>query len=132
MGDTVVNRVIDFSVRNKFLVFAVVAVACWAGWWSMRHIALDAIPELGDTQVIVYSRWDRSPDLVEDQVTYPIVSALLGAPRVKAAASRKHTLAVLLEPILAVYSFRFVPNPNGPPKLRWQARFSVMGFKKIT
>lgn len=84
MGDTVVNRVIDFSVRNKFLVFAAVTVACWAGWWSMTHIALDAIPELGDTQVVVYSRWDRSPDLVEDQVTYPIVSALLGAPRVKA------------------------------------------------
>ena len=50
----------------------------------MTHVALDAIPDLGDTQVIVYSRWDRSPDLVEDQVTYPIVSAMLGAPRVKA------------------------------------------------
>jgi Cu(I)/Ag(I) efflux system membrane protein CusA/SilA len=80
----VVNRIIDFSVKNKFLVFAVVAVACVAGWWSMKHVALDAIPDLSDTQVIVYSNWDRSPDLVEDQVTYPIVSALLGAPRVKA------------------------------------------------
>jgi Cu(I)/Ag(I) efflux system membrane protein CusA/SilA len=80
----VVNRIIDFSVKNKFLVFAVVAVACIAGWWSMKHVALDAIPDLSDTQVIVYSNWDRSPDLVEDQVTYPIVSALLGAPRVKA------------------------------------------------
>jgi Cu(I)/Ag(I) efflux system membrane protein CusA/SilA len=80
----VVNRIIDFSVKNKFLVFAVVAVACIAGWWSMKHVALDAIPDLSDTQVIVYSSWDRSPDLVEDQVTYPIVTALLGAPRVKA------------------------------------------------
>jgi len=79
----VVNRIIDFSVRNKFLVFAVVAVACVAGWWSMKHVALDAIPDLSDTQVIVYSSWDRSPDLVEEQVTYPIVTALLGAPRVK-------------------------------------------------
>jgi Cu(I)/Ag(I) efflux system membrane protein CusA/SilA len=50
----------------------------------MRRLPLDAIPDLSDTQVIVYSRWDRSPDVVEDQVTYPIVSALLGAPRVKA------------------------------------------------
>jgi copper/silver efflux system protein len=78
-----VNRIIEFSVRNKFLIFAVVAAACCWGWWSMTHVALDAIPDLGDTQVIVYSRWDRSPDLVEDQVTYPIVSAMLGAPRVK-------------------------------------------------
>ncbi len=45
---------------------------------------LDAIPDLSDTQVIIYSRWDRSPDIVEDQVTYPIVTAMLGAPRVKA------------------------------------------------
>ena len=45
---------------------------------------LDAIPDLSDTQVIVYSRWDRSPDVVEDQVTYPIVTAMLGAPKVKA------------------------------------------------
>ena len=50
----------------------------------MKHAALDAIPDLSDTQVIVYSRWDRSPDIVEDQVTYPIVTAMLGAPHVKA------------------------------------------------
>ena len=79
-----VNRIIDFSVKNKFLIFAAVAAACAAGWWSMRHVALDAIPDLSDTQVIVYSSWDRSPDIVEAQVTYPIVTALLGAPHVKA------------------------------------------------
>ncbi len=79
-----VNRIIDFSVKNKFLIFAAVTVACLAGWWSMRHVALDAIPDLSDTQVIVYSSWDRSPDIVEAQVTYPIVTALLGAPHVKA------------------------------------------------
>ncbi len=79
-----VNRIIDFSVNNKFIVILLVAAAAWAGWWSMRHVALDAIPDLSDTQVIIYSRWDRSPDIVEDQVTYPIVSALLGAPRVRA------------------------------------------------
>ncbi|MGD0886353.1 MAG: CusA/CzcA family heavy metal efflux RND transporter [Thermodesulfovibrionales bacterium] len=79
-----INRIIDFSVNNKIVVFTLVAVACVAGWWSMRHLSLDAIPDLSETQVIVYSRWDRSPDIVEDQVTYPIVTAMLGAPHVKA------------------------------------------------
>ena len=79
-----INRLIDFSVKNKFFVFAMIAVGCLAGWWSIKNMALDAIPDLSDTQVIVYSRWDRSPDIVEDQVTYPIVTAMLGAPRVKA------------------------------------------------
>ena len=79
-----INRIIDFSVNNKFIIFAFVAVACVAGWWSLQHVALDAIPDLSDTQVIIYSRWDRSPDIMEDQVTYPIVTAMLGAPRVKA------------------------------------------------
>ena len=50
----------------------------------MQHLTLDAIPDLSDTQVIIYSRWDRSPDIIEDQVTYPLVTAMLGAPRVKA------------------------------------------------
>ena len=79
-----IDRIIGFSVRNRFLVFALTAAACLAGWWSMKHVPLDAIPDLSDTQVIVYSKWDRSPDLVEDQVTYPIVTAMLGAPKVKA------------------------------------------------
>lgn len=79
-----INRIVDFSVDNKFIVLVLVAVACLVGWWSMKHVALDAIPDLSDTQVIVYSRWDRSPDVIEDQVTYPVVTAMLGAPRVKA------------------------------------------------
>src|SRR5215475_4883020 len=79
-----INRIIEFSARNRFLVFTLVGGAALAGWWSMRHVSLDAIPDLSDTQVIVYSRWDRSPDIIEDQVTYPIVTALLGAPQVKA------------------------------------------------
>lgn len=79
-----IDRVIDFSVRNKFLIFALAAVACLAGWRAMKRVSLDAIPDLSDTQVIVYSRWDRSPDIVEHQVTYPIVTAMLGGPRVKA------------------------------------------------
>ena len=78
-----ISRIIDFSVTHKFLVFAVVAVACVFGWWAMISVPIDAIPDLSDTQVIIYARWDRSPDIVESQVTYPIVSAMVGAPGVK-------------------------------------------------
>jgi len=78
-----IDRIIEFSARNRFLVFLFVIAATLAGWWAMKTIPLDAIPDLSDTQVIVYSRWDRSPDIMEDQVTYPIVNAMLGAPRVK-------------------------------------------------
>ncbi len=79
-----IDRIIEFSCKNKFLVFIFVGFAVGAGIWSMMNVPLDAIPDLSDTQVIVYSRWDRSPDIMEDQVTYPIVTALLGVPRVKA------------------------------------------------
>jgi copper/silver efflux system protein len=79
----VINRVIDFSVEHKLAIIALASVACIAGWWAMVGMPLDATPDLGDTQVIIYSHWDRSPDIVEDQVTYPIVTAMLGAPKVK-------------------------------------------------
>ena len=79
-----VERIIEFSARNRFLVLLMTGVAVLFAVWAMRNIPLDAIPDLSDTQVIVYSRWDRSPDVIEDQVTYPIVTALLGAPRIKA------------------------------------------------
>ncbi len=78
-----IDRLIGFSARNKALVFLLVASACAWGAWSMLHMPSDAMPDLGDTQVIVFSRWDRSPDIVEDQVTNPIVTALTGAPRVR-------------------------------------------------
>ncbi len=79
-----VAKVIEFSARNKFLVLIFVGAAMVLAIWALKNVPLDAIPDLSDTQVIIYSRWDRSPDIIEDQVTYPIVSALLGAPRVKA------------------------------------------------
>jgi Cu(I)/Ag(I) efflux system membrane protein CusA/SilA len=78
-----INRIIEFSANNRIIVFVLVAIAAIAGWWSMRTMPLDAIPDLSDTQVIIYSRWDRSPDIIEDQVTYPIVTAMLGSPKVK-------------------------------------------------
>jgi copper/silver efflux system protein len=79
-----INQVIDFSVRNKFVVLLLIAAAAVAGALALRDIPLDAIPDLSENQVIIYSRWDRSPDIVEAQVTYPIVSAMLGAPKVRA------------------------------------------------
>jgi len=78
-----INRIIEYSAHNRLVVFIMVAAFVVAGWWSMQNVPLDAIPDLSETQVIIYSRWDRSPDIMEDQVTYPIVTAMLGAPRVK-------------------------------------------------
>ena len=78
-----VERIIDFSARNRFIVFLFIFGLAMAGWWAMRNTPIDAIPDISDTQVIIYTTWmGRSPDLVEDQITYPIVTALLSAPRV--------------------------------------------------
>jgi len=79
-----IQRIIRFSAENRFLVLGAVAVAVVMAVYTLDVSRLDALPDLSDTQVIVYSKWDRSPDIIEDQVTYPIVSTLLGAPRVKA------------------------------------------------
>jgi len=78
-----IEKIIKYSVEHKLAVIAIVALASVGGWWAMVSLPLDATPDLSETQVIIYSRWDRSPDLVEDQVTYPIVTAMLGAPKVK-------------------------------------------------
>jgi len=80
----VIKRIITFSAHNRGIVLAAVFAGLVGAYWNATHIPLDALPDLSDTQVIVYSRWDRSPDIVEDQVTYPIASAMLGTPRVKA------------------------------------------------
>jgi Cu(I)/Ag(I) efflux system membrane protein CusA/SilA len=78
-----INGIIELAARNKMIVFIAIAAAVLGGLWSMRTVPLDALPDMSDTQVIVYSRWDRSPDIMEDQVTYPLVTAMLGAPKVK-------------------------------------------------
>jgi Cu(I)/Ag(I) efflux system membrane protein CusA/SilA len=80
----VLKRIIRFSAENRALVIASTLVAIVAATFAVRNIPLDALPDLSDIQVIVYSRWDRSPDIIEDQVSYPIITALLGAPKVKA------------------------------------------------
>jgi Cu(I)/Ag(I) efflux system membrane protein CusA/SilA len=78
-----INQIIEYCAHNKFIVFLFVGMAVFAGLYSMNNITLDALPDLSDTQVIIFSRWDRSPDIMEDQVTYPIITAMLGVPRVK-------------------------------------------------
>lgn len=78
-----IKKIIEFSAHNRFLVIVISAVLLLIGVYSLKKIPLDAIPDLSDTQVIIYSRWDRSPDIMENQVTYPIVSSMLGAPKVK-------------------------------------------------
>jgi Cu(I)/Ag(I) efflux system membrane protein CusA/SilA len=80
-----ISRIIEFSARNKFIIVLLVAVLALWGYWSLKRTPLDAIPDLSDTEVIIYTQWPgRSPDLIEDQVTYPITSTLLAAPKVKA------------------------------------------------
>ena len=79
-----IPKIIEFCAKNRWLTLMGVAAVAVLAVYTLKQIRLDALPDLSDTQVIVYSRWDRSPDIIEDQVTYPIVTALLGAPKVKA------------------------------------------------
>ncbi len=79
-----IERIIDWSARNGFLVGMLTLLLMGWGIWAVSHTPLDALPDLSDVQVIVFTEWPgRSPDLVEDQITYPIVTSMLGAPRIK-------------------------------------------------
>ncbi|MDQ3546472.1 MAG: CusA/CzcA family heavy metal efflux RND transporter, partial [Verrucomicrobiota bacterium] len=81
---TLIERVIEASARNKFLVIIFVLFGIGAGIWAIKQTPLDAIPDLSDAQVIVYTDWEgRSPDLIEDQITYPISTKFIAAPKVK-------------------------------------------------
>jgi len=80
-----IQAIIDYCARNKAIVLIATLFALAGAIYAIKHIALDAIPDLSDVQVIIWSEWmGRSPDLVEDQITYPIVTALLSAPKVTA------------------------------------------------
>jgi Cu(I)/Ag(I) efflux system membrane protein CusA/SilA len=79
-----IKKIIEFCALNRWLVILFTLVIGAVSVYILKNIRLDALPDLSDTQVIIFSRWDRSPDIIEDQVTYPIVTALLGAPDVKA------------------------------------------------
>jgi Cu(I)/Ag(I) efflux system membrane protein CusA/SilA len=78
-----VEKLIESCANNKYIVLILAVAIVALGVWCLYNQPIDAIPDLSDTQVIIYSKWDRSPDIIEDQVTYPITTALLGAPKVK-------------------------------------------------
>lgn len=83
------SKIIETCARNRFLVFTLVLMLTLAGIWSLQHIPLDALPDISDVQVVVRTNWmGQPPDVIEDQVTYPIVTSLLAAPRVKAVRAQ--------------------------------------------
>jgi copper/silver efflux system protein len=84
-----IGRIIEWCERNRFLVFTGAILLSLAGAWSLQHIPLDALPDISDVQVIIHTEWaGEPPNVIEDQVTYPIVSSLLAAPRVKAVRAQ--------------------------------------------
>jgi len=84
-----ISRVIEWCAHNRFLVFTGVLLLTLTGIWSMGHIPLDALPDISDVEVIIHTNWEgEPPNIIEDQVTYPIVTALLAAPNVKAVRAQ--------------------------------------------
>src|SRR3989442_6227249 len=88
-GCSVISRWIDWCARNRFLVFMGTLLLVLAGIWALRRIPLDALPDISDVEVIIHTRWTgEPPSIIEDQVTYPIVTTLLAAPHVKAVRAQ--------------------------------------------
>ena len=84
-----ISRIIEWCEQNRFLVFTGVALLTVAGVWSVRHIPLDALPDISDVQVVIHAEWPgEPPNVIEDQVTYPIVTTLLAAPHVKSVRAQ--------------------------------------------
>ena len=84
-----IARVIEWCTRNLFLVFTVVVLVVAGGVWSMSRIPLDALPDISDVQVIIHTAWaGEPPNIIEDQVTYPLVTTMLAAPHVKAVRAQ--------------------------------------------
>ncbi|HEX8798908.1 MAG TPA: efflux RND transporter permease subunit, partial [Terriglobales bacterium] len=84
-----ISRIIEWCEGNRFLVFTGAILLTLAGLWCLQHIPLDALPDISDVQVIIHTEWaGEPPNVIEDQVTYPIVSSLLAAPRVKAVRAQ--------------------------------------------
>ena len=79
-----IEKIIEGSARNRFLIFLMVIFLSAMGIWALKNTPLDAVPDLSDVQVIVYTPWmGRNPTIIEDQVTYPIVTTMISAPKVK-------------------------------------------------
>ena len=84
-----ISLVIEWCAHNRFLVFTGVLLLTLAGIWSMGHVPLDALPDISDVQVIIHAPWmGQPPNVIEDQVTYPIVTTMLAAPHVKAVRAQ--------------------------------------------
>ena len=84
-----ISRWIDWCARNRFLVFTGTLLLEFAGIWALRQIPLDALPDISDVEVIIHTPWTgEPPSIIEDQVTYPIVTTLLAAPHVKAVRAQ--------------------------------------------
>ena len=84
-----ISRIIEWCEQNRFLVFTGVVLLTIAGVWSLRHIPLDALPDISDVQVVIHTEWEgEPPNVIEDQVTYPIVTTLLAAPHVKSVRAQ--------------------------------------------
>jgi len=84
-----ISRTIEWCARNRFLVFTGVALLLFGGIWSLQRVPLDALPDISDVQVIIHTPWPgQPPNVIEDQVTYPIVTTLLAAPHVKAVRAQ--------------------------------------------
>src|ERR1700752_4639848 len=84
-----IERTIDWCNANRFILFFGVLALVLAGVWSLDRIPLDALPDISDVQVIIHTEWmGQPPNLIEDQVTYPIVTSMLAAPHVKAVRAQ--------------------------------------------
>jgi Cu(I)/Ag(I) efflux system membrane protein CusA/SilA len=82
-------RLIEWCARNRFLVFTATALLVIAGIWSIQHVPLDALPDISDAQVVIHTEWaGEPPNIIEGQVTYPLVTTFLAAPRVKAVRAQ--------------------------------------------
>jgi Cu(I)/Ag(I) efflux system membrane protein CusA/SilA len=109
-----VEKLIGWCAKHKFAVLLLTGVWVCYGIWTLGHQTIDAIPDLSDTQVIIYSKWDRSPDLIEAQVTYPIASALLGAPKLKAIRGY-----LILDSPTFMFSSRMGQTSTGHEVVSW-------------
>lgn len=99
------NRVIDWSLRNRFLVLLATVVIVIGGIYSLSKMPLDALPDLSDAQVIVYTEYPgQAPQVVEDQVTYPLTTAMLSVPRSKVVRGFSS-----LGPLSSMSSLKTVP-----------------------
>ncbi|NPA52345.1 MAG: efflux RND transporter permease subunit [Aquificae bacterium] len=79
-----IEKIIDWSVRNKIIVLSLIALVLGASLWALKETPLDAIPDLSPPQVIVWTKWSgQSPQIIEDQITYPLVSTLLSVPNIE-------------------------------------------------